>query len=127
MKRDHEAQCAKEMRNGSRQSPPADDLLAVGPDIVCVGEIIAVEESEWALHLKHFVVGDVGTLIAFIGSFTRSAHADRYVLVNAIGDGRMLTAAPSLAKSETGHVVRCQVASSFPRIMAQHLPTDLAL
>ena len=119
MKVNHEAWCKEELRNGSGRLIPADDLLAVGPDVVCVGELIGVVDSGWTLGLKHFVVGELGTLIALIEGFERSAPENRYVLVNSIGDGRVLTGAPALAKSKSGYVLRCPVARSFPRVAAQ--------
>ena len=127
MKRDHEVACAEEVRTSSSQPTLTYDLIAVGPDIVCTGELLGIEGSEWSLHLKYFVSGDFKALIAFIEKFPRSPPGDRYILVNALGDGRVLTGAPTLTKSEAGYLVRCQVAPSFPRIMAQELGSRWAI
>jgi hypothetical protein len=127
MKRSHEAWCKEELRNGSGRLIPTDDLLAVGPDVVCVGKLIGVEESAWTLDLNHFVIGEFATLIQFIEGFENSLPENRYLLVNSIGDGRVLKGAPVLAKSETGNTLRCPVAGGFPRVAAQSLPADLAL
>jgi hypothetical protein len=48
----------------ARESIP--DLIAIGPDIVFVGEFLSVDNVEWSFHLRNFVDGDVHTLIEFI-------------------------------------------------------------
>jgi hypothetical protein len=127
MKRDHETACAEEVRRPSDQSMRTYDLIAVGPDIICTGELLGISGSEWSLHLKNFVSGDFHTLVAFSEAFPRSRRGDYYILVNALGDGRVLTSAPTLNKSEIGYLVRCQVAPSFPRIDAQKLGSQWAI
>ena len=121
MKRNHEAACAENVRRASRESALSDDLVAIGPDIVCTGELRGVDASGWTLHLKHFVIGDFNSLVSYIARFPNSLRDERYVLVNALGDGRVLTEAPSLTQADPGYLVRCQVARSFPRIEAQQL------
>jgi hypothetical protein len=98
-----------------------DDLIALGPDIVVAGELMTVGSTEWVVRIKKFVVGDISTLVAFIDRFGASPPNDRYVLVNALGDGRSLTDAPTLTKSGDAHSVRCAVARGFPRKDVQHL------
>src|ERR1019366_8599186 len=39
MKHDREAASAEEVRHSSKQSTRAHDLIAIGPDIVCMGEL----------------------------------------------------------------------------------------
>jgi hypothetical protein len=126
MKREHEANCKNEQRNGAALVAAA-DLIAIGPDVVCVGEIRAVCEAEWSLHLQNFVDGDIHTLITFIDSFQQTAPINRYILVNALGDGRVLNGAPSMIKEQSGYIVRCPVSPRFPRIRAAELPRDFAL
>jgi hypothetical protein len=121
MKRDHEAACAQEVRRGPSQSTRAYDLIAIGPEIVCTGELLGINGSEWSVQVKNFVTGDFNTLIAFIEQFPRFPSGDQYILLNALGDGRVLTSAPTLTKTAVGYLIRCQVAPSFPRITAQEL------
>jgi hypothetical protein len=103
----------------SPQNYPAteteDDLIGLGPDIVVAGELVTVGSAEWVVRIKKFIVGDVGTLVAFIDRFGASSPNDRYVLVNALGDGRSLRAAPTLTTSGDAHGVCCPVAPGFPR------------
>lgn len=127
MKRDHEASCKSAVTNGLSHLGLLGDLLAIGPNIICVGDIFRIESGAWSFHLKHFVVGDLGTLISFIDAFDKLKPINRYVLVNEVGDGRILTTAPSVTKNETGYIVQCPVSSSFPRVTVQSLPVDLVL
>lgn len=72
MKRAHEAFQAKAVRTGTNHDLGA-GLLAIGPDVVCMGDIENVSAATWMLRLKHFVIGDVHTLIAFIDGFSKIA------------------------------------------------------
>jgi hypothetical protein len=127
MKRTHEAACAENVRRGERNSASTYDLIAIGPDIICTGELLGVEASEWSFRLNHFVVGTLGDLIGFIERFSGCPRNDRYLLVNALGDGRVVVEAPAFAKSETGLLVRCRVAPSAPRIKAQQIGRQWAI
>jgi len=126
MKREHEAECAKGIRLGKSHDLGA-ALLAVGPDVVFTGDIQSIEAGSWVLHLKHFLVGDIHKVIAFIDGFSKAAAADKYVLSNELGDGRVLSAAPKLEKQNDGYRIICPVASSFPRVDAQNIGSDMAL
>jgi hypothetical protein len=55
------------------------------------------------------------------------AVEDRYVLSNELGDGRVISQAPSLTKEKTFFSVLCPVVPSFPRIDAQMFGISLAL
>ena len=127
MKRAHEAACAEKVRWSEGQSVPVDDLIALGPGIVAIGEILAFDGSSWDILLRHFVIGDVRTLIGYADGFASARDGDRYVLVNAIGDGRELTAAPAVTRTERGYQVRCSVAPSSPRTAAQQLGSQWAI
>ncbi len=108
-------------------SPPAahetrgSDLVAIGPDIVCTGELRSIDRSVWAIHVADFVVGDFNGLVSFIDRFPNAARGDRYLLVNELGDGRVLTEAPAVAKAEKGYLLQCRVAPGFPRVQVQQL------
>jgi hypothetical protein len=128
IKRDHEIAGAESLRRARREGGTMiGDLIAFGPDVICTGELIGVEASEWNLRINHFVVGDFNRLIAFIDRFRDSPESDRYVSVNALGDARVLTGAPNVRKSDDGYLVSCAVDRSFPRIEAQQLGTDFAI
>ena len=113
---------------GSRaKSTRPDGLIALGPDVVCSGELNGFAADQWDLRLDNFVIGNVGKLMAFAERFEQLPSDQRYVLVNALGDGRLLAAAPALTRASTGYVVKCPILPKAARQRAQDLPTDLAL
>ncbi len=124
-KREHETACAQAVRTGSSPDLGA-GLLAIGRDIVCTGDISHVTATSWALRLKHFVIGDVHKLIDFIDGFAKAPPENRYILSNELGDGRVLSQAPSLTRQTDGYNLLCPVAPGFPRIDAHKLGSDLA-
>jgi hypothetical protein len=128
MKSAHEHQVRMEIQGASSIAPKFHpDLIAIGPDVVVTGKLIGVNGAEWQLRVQHFVIGDIGTLIRFGEQLDQTSPDDLYVLVNTLGDGRQLAAAPALKKTADGHVVTCQVCKSFPRTSAYSLPRDFAL
>lgn len=128
MKREHEAVLFENQRNARRAGKSIPDLIALGPDVVFVGEFLGVENATWNFHLQNFIGGDVHTLIGYIDRFSQSAVMDRYVLVDSLGDGRVLRSTPSITKEKTGgYTVRCPILPSADRISASDLPADLAL
>ncbi|MBB4382696.1 hypothetical protein [Bradyrhizobium sp. SBR1B] len=77
--------------------------------------------------MQNFVEGDLHDLLKFIERFERAPTIDRYVLINS-GDGRVLSAAPSVSKELTGgHMLTCPIYPSAERITAAELPMDFAL
>jgi hypothetical protein len=126
MKREHEAFCAQMIRSGTRHDLGA-CLLAIGPNIICTGDIQNISAGSWTLRLKHFVLGDVHKVVSFIDRFEMAAPDDRYLLSNELGDGRVLLQAPSLTKQNDGYNLLCPVAPSFPRVDVRDLGSDMAL
>jgi hypothetical protein len=125
MKRAHEARCAAEIGNTTKTFGTG-ELIALGPDIAFVGDLIGAAERNWRLRLDHFVIGDLATLTGYISEFSKAAPGNRYVLVNSIGDGRVLSGAPSWARDGDRHAIECPVQPPFPTIPAQQLPSDPA-
>jgi hypothetical protein len=128
MKAEHEAKCDERHRNALSAGEVVSDLIAIGPDIVFVGEFLGVENEVWSFHLRNFVDGDVHALITFAERYEQTGTIDLYVLVNELGDGRVLRGKPSVTKETTGgYTVRCPVFPSAGRIRAADLPKSLAL
>lgn len=98
MKREHETACAKALAAGKGVELNR-GLLAIGPDIVLMGEIRSVSAEHWNLHLEHFFLGDIHTMISYIDKFGESGIESRYVLSSELGDGRVLVGAPVLSKT----------------------------
>jgi hypothetical protein len=88
MKREHETACAQVLRTGSSPDLGA-GLLAIGPDIVCTGDISNIAAATWTLRVRHFVIGD-----------------------------RVLSQAPNLTKQTDGYRLLCSITPGFPRIDA---------
>jgi hypothetical protein len=57
MKREHEANCAERQRNAIVAGDSIPDLIAIGPDVVFVGQFLGVDNAEWSFHLRNFVEG----------------------------------------------------------------------
>lgn len=125
MKQTHEQICAQAVQAGSTIGFDF-DLLAIGPEIVCTGNVTQIATTSWTLRLKHFVIGNTHKIISFIDGFSTSLPEDRYILSNEYGDGRLLSEAPKLIKEADGYSLTCPVALNFPRVDVQKLGSDLA-
>jgi hypothetical protein len=126
MKREHEESCKRAVRLG-KSHDLGFGLLAIGPDIICTGDIQNISATNWTLDLKHFVEGDIHELVSYIDGFAKAASEDKYILVNEMGDGRVLSDAPSLTKKSDGYTLLCSVAPSAPRVDVQAIGSDMAL
>lgn len=125
MRADHETCVRAEMD----ASPGRDssDFIAFGPDLVFTGQLTGAKDAIWEVRIDHFLIGDLATLIEYCECFDRKALADRFVLVNALGDGRQLAAAPAWHIVDTGHRLSFEVRPSVPRTDAHALPASIAL
>ena len=127
IKRAHEIRCANELKTGSETVQSSLSLVAIGPNVVCVGDIISGDDLSWTISICNFIEGDINILLMFIEIFANSEDYDRYVLVNSIGDGRVLRSAPRWIREGSKYTVQCPIFPAFPRIRAADLPTDLAV
>lgn len=121
MKRAHE----KRM-NGHASIANNNDLIAIGPDIVATGELVAVANNEWKFRLDNFFIGDIAVLLRFIEKFNEMDDYDKYVLINELGDGRQILSAPEWTKFTGHYEVTFTVAPAFKRVKAQDLGTTFA-
>jgi hypothetical protein len=126
MKRDREAASAEEVRRRASHSTRAHDLIAIGPDIVCMGELLGVDAREWSLDVSQFVSGDFSTILSFNDRFDDLRRSDRYILVNALGDGRVLEGRLSATRQGVSFLLRGHVEPGFPRITADQLGSQWA-
>ncbi|MCG9057175.1 hypothetical protein LH442_14570 [Laribacter hongkongensis] len=124
MKTAHESRVSAQLSGPSRLGASG-DFLAIGTGIVASGELIGTTGLEWTLRLDHFLIGELADLIEFSEKFDQISLYDRFVLVNALGDGRQLALAPSWSRENGGFVVVCKVKESFPRISAHKLGRDI--
>jgi hypothetical protein len=112
--------------NPRRTRPQEKDLIAIGPDVVAVGELLGSDGSLWTIEIDHFVIGDWLALSNFVDGFENSAGRHRYVLVNAMGEGRTIASAPAWKKSDGKIRFVCNVAPPAVRISAHRLPSRMA-
>lgn len=126
MKAAHERIIAAELAGASRFKE-ALSLIALGPEIVATGEVVGTNAMEWTIRLDHFVSGGLDSLIRMSEHFDALPRDERYILVNALGDGRVLGRAPAWRKEDEKIYVSATVEHRFPRISAQALKQDLKL
>ncbi|WP_267358901.1 MULTISPECIES: hypothetical protein [unclassified Methylobacterium] len=126
MRAAHEAAMALEQARGTRLDF-GDDLLALGPHVVCTGDVVHFEATSWVVRLTHFVIGDFNQLLRLVDDFDRLKPSERYVLSERIGDGRVLLAAPKLSRSAAGYELICRVAPSVSREDARRMGSDIKL
>ena len=126
MKRGHEARWGEMVRSGQGHDLGA-GLLAIGPHVVCSGDIQQIAAASWTLRLKHFLVGDLHDIVSFIDGFAALGATNRYVLSNELGDGRVLSSAPTLIKQDYGYLLQCSVAAAYPRVPVQELGSGMPL
>lgn len=127
IKQEHEAACARSVRTGSGLQLVS-GLLAVGPETVFTGSVTHFAAESWTLRLNHFLIGDLHSLMSFIGHFRDAISDDRYVLSNELGEGRVLADAPSLTKQDDGgYTLSCPLGPVAPRNDVQRLGSGLAM
>jgi hypothetical protein len=98
MKRSHEADCAAALAGRSARVDALGDLFAIGPEVVCLGDLVSVEQTTWEFHIRHYLIGDFGTLINYIDGFDRRPHLDQYIIANSVGAA--ITSLPSTRKRQ---------------------------
>jgi hypothetical protein len=127
MKRDREAAAAEEVRNRPSSSMRAHDLIAIGPDLLCIGALPAVDIDRWSLDVSQFIRDDFNTILSFNDRFDDLPRSDRYVLVNALGDGRVLSSRLSASQQSQGFLFQGHVEPGAPRIAADQLGSRWAI
>lgn len=126
-KAEHEASCKQAVGFNDSAGRPGGHLVALGPEIICVGDVDRVEGARWRIGIDHFVVGDFSTLVRFSGCLATAPAYERYVLVNSLGEGREIDGGLSVHREDGRVLVECAVAPSFPRTKAADLPKDFSL
>lgn len=126
MKVAHEASVRAEF-DTSRVRYSGGDFVAIGHEIIFSGELVEADGTRWSFRIDHFLVGGLPELLDFCQRFSGLAGYDRFVIVNAMGDGREVTAPPSWRRGPQGDIVSVEVSRQFPRISAHQLPRDLAV
>jgi hypothetical protein len=121
-KRDHERRIADEVARRTARAPATHDLVALGPAVVAVGEIVGASDTRWVVRLSDFVIGGLDDLTALASA----RPADRYVLVSSQGDGRTFSSV-EWSRDGSAVLVAMQVDRRCPRTTVQSLGRDHAL
>jgi hypothetical protein len=132
MKAAHERQCVQQLKSArvsvsSTGSDSRADLVAIGHNVIAIGELSAVRGASWTLLITDFVIGGTSDITKLSETFDQVSEGDRFVLLNADGDGRALAAPPAWRRLDGHWEVSLEVASRSGRIRAQDLGADLAL
>jgi len=122
---EHERAIQAEMNTG-RGSFRGTDLIALGANIVFLGELSGTAGREWTIQIAHFVEGDLRQVIEFSEQFDQLDPYDRYFLVNSIGDGRLLARPPRWRRVGKLIEVSGVVEEKYPRIDAHRLGRTIA-
>jgi hypothetical protein len=112
---------------GSHSAASADhtDLIAIGPDVICVGSPVSGGKDEWHFTIEHFLRGDHHALMQFIDDYDKLDPYDRYVLCNAWGDGRELAGSPTWRFVSARLEIHCPIAPAFERKDANSLGSTM--
>ena len=129
LKDDHERRCqlalgASASASAGRQTPY---LVAVGPQIVGVGDLDRAQGHDWRIRIEHFVSRSFANLGRLSGVLPTIPAYDRYLAINSLGEGRSLVGGFTVERRDGHVIVDCKVAPSFLRTPADKLPTDWAL
>jgi hypothetical protein len=86
-----------------------------------MGELLDIDAGKWSLDVSQFVRGDFNTILSFDDYFDDLPRSDRYILVNALRDGRVLKNRLSVTRQGASFLLRGHVEPSFSRITADQL------
>jgi hypothetical protein len=127
-KQAHERRCQRALAATSTAAPTlTPHLMAIGPGIVGVGDIDQVDGRRWRVRIEHFVRGTFADLVALAGGLGALPAADRYLIVNSLGEGRQIVGDLAVQRDAGDVLVDCNVAPAFQRTPAQNLLKDFSI
>jgi hypothetical protein len=77
--------------------------------------------------VSQFVRSDFNAILSFNDRFDDLPRSDRYILVNTLGDGRVLASRLSATRKGVRFLLRGHVEPGFPRITADQLGSRMAI
>jgi hypothetical protein len=93
-------------------------ILAIGPDVLAIGQVIRTAGRNWTARIDSFLIGDVTDLRRFSDAFAELQPADCFVCAEAEGIGRLLVEAPTIDLAD-GIRLELKVAAPLPKHQAQ--------
>jgi len=100
-------------------------LVAIGPSVIGRGDLVGASGGTWTLVFTEFVRGGPEALTELAENFERIHEYQRYLVLNEMGDGRVLAGAPSWKKGSAGIEVVVRVLPRFPRIDVRRVGRDI--
>ncbi len=111
MRREHEAS----RRIGSSSDLGEGDIIAIGPRIIAIGDVLGAGPTRTHLRVSHFVEGTGRELLNFANDFIRHPRTENYVLINELGCGYLLEGAPSIERHGSNYDLHLRLQASVPR------------
>ena len=102
-------------------------LIFFGSEIFCKGEILKFDPGVWQIRIDEFMEGDLYSLVQFSDSIKGENDFDKYLIVNDLGEGRLLNSPVSITKKNNYSILNCPVSPSSDRITAMNLGGDIAI
>lgn len=128
MKDEHERRITALLHKSRNTGTKDIDFISVGPSVTFTGIINFINPPEWEISLYNFFEGTAFDLMSFAENFEKTPLSDRYILVNVLGDGRLIEAPPSIQLDNSGNYrLRCLVSPPTDRIPATEIPKSWAL
>lgn len=107
-------------RIGPATNSSIGDIVGFG-DIVSTGQIIGSGTSGIRVRLSHFVEGSARELMSFAHNFDSHAPETRFVLLNELGYGGLLSEAPSVQLINGAYEVDFQIQLAVKRYATKEL------
>ena len=124
MKSEHEDKIKSEVSINSQHSNHS-DFIAIGIDVIVFGELTGIYQNEWTIKFSNFLTGDLSKLISFNENLNSIPDEDRFILVNQLGEGRVISGPVKINKVTDGYELTAPVNSDIPRIHCNNLPRDI--
>lgn len=103
-------------------------LVALGPNIIGIGEVIGTHGKSWSIRLNdRFVLGSLNELVRFGAEFERFDESERYMLLEDHGEGYLLSAAPKWRKSDSELLLEIIAEPRMERCNVHRIGRDVPL
>ncbi|NUP12327.1 MAG: hypothetical protein HOW73_40290 [Polyangiaceae bacterium] len=103
-------------------------LVALGPGIIAPGSLIGADGATWQVQVSGaFILGDESVLTRFCDNFDSLAREDRFVAIEAHGEGRLLSRAPRWRRDARALRIDLEVEPLSRRTNVATMGRDLAI
>lgn len=127
IKNNHEQTLYKSMYLQQYDTSGLLDLIALGPNVIAYGEIVAFEESQVQVRIDSFVYGGMEEVSKLVSGFSNLREDERYLIDNASGIGRVLIETPKWLKRDGSYFIECHVVYDVERENVHELGNTFAL